>query len=324
MKRLCLLAFALLLLLTACGRAAPTAETTVPMTTEIEITTEAETTIEEPTTVFVPLSGESNGVTWRLLDLEDIENARQKELLKSWKEEHHPAEAWKYITELSLSETVTVYETPTASEASIAGDEIRIRDETTGKESVLLKHSEMYPALVAEIDARYFVFVWCYPVYGISDPIIFDTKEKREIPIEYDRAGDILLFVCAVNSKLYFREVKEEEPMPDGKPHVLCADVADLYKGRPLKAVNLLEDFSDDVGELRWPVVSPNGRYLAACTDREMENNKFVLFDLELRRLMLQLPLPPGFGINYIRFADAQTVYCYNHDITHALEITLP
>ena len=82
MKRLCLLAFALLFLLFACGRAEP--EIAAPTTTEEESLTEAETTAEEPTTVFVPMSGESNGVTWRTLDL-GTEQAL-KEFLKIYEE----------------------------------------------------------------------------------------------------------------------------------------------------------------------------------------------------------------------------------------------
>ena len=77
------------------------------------------------------------------------------------------------------------------------------------------------------------------------------------------------------------------------------------------------------MGELGWPVVSSDGRFLVGCTIREMENNDLVLFDLELRKLVLQLPLPPGFGIYYFRFADALTLYCYNYNVTQALEIIL-
>jgi len=320
-----LLCLALCCALFACGRAEPA--TTEPIITEIEITTEEETTTQEATTVFVPMSGESNGVTWRTVDLEDEANARENELVQSWESEHHPAEEWKYITELVLSDTVMVFETPTTSYAEIAGDEIRMRDSATGKETVLLKHSDvLYPALAAGIDARFFVFVWCAPVYGIGDSIIYDTKEKREVTLEYTRTGTILRFVCEANGKLYFREAMEEEPMPDGKPHVLCADVADLYKGKPLKAENVLEEF-EVTGELGWLTVAPSGRYIAATiypVYGETENYDLLLFDLETHKLAMRLPRPSGFGIDYMRFADAQTLYGYNYEGTRAVEITLP
>ena len=111
--------------------------------------------------------------------------------------------------------------------------------------------------------------------------------------------------------------------MPDGKPHVLYLDIADVYAGKPFEAVNLLEGFSGDVGELGWPAISPDGRYLAARTiSYETDLKDLVVFDLVQRKLMLQLPISSGY--EDIQFADAQTLYCYNRSGTFAYEITLP
>ena len=151
MRRLALLLLACLLL-SACGRAAP--EPIPETTTVIETTIEVETT----EVLFVPISGESDGVRWRVLDLDDETNLE----LRAWLEENGTSRENDKERKYKLSDTKTVFE-----RRQIEGpNDIFLRDKTTGKEALLIEGDkgkedplDWYNPFISEVlDERYFVY----------------------------------------------------------------------------------------------------------------------------------------------------------------------
>ena len=180
MKRIAILLLALLLL-AACGQAAPEQPTTEP-------TTEAATTgiIEETTTEapFAPTEGERGEISWRTVDV----NAAEGREAVQWLEEQHG---------LSLKERDTKFPMGKDKTIRTSFDTIVLRDNKTGKDTVLLEKQYLgeattpeealldevpwrYPRFVQALDERYFVYYWGY-WEGSGDTGIFDTKNMRTI-----------------------------------------------------------------------------------------------------------------------------------------------
>jgi len=338
----------------ACGKAEPVAESTEPSTIEIEITTEEETTTEAATTVFVPMSGESNGVTWRTLDLEDKANAATCKWLEEWyfKWEPYP---FSKPQPIQLSRTKTVYR----KEPAYREGQLILRDEITGKETVLLEDTyygeeddaladEVYwkrPIPAQAIDNRFFVVLWGGWAWecGVS---VYDIKEMREIPIEND------IGYMGNYFRTYGNHVYLCTPGDDGGYYgsfSLQKAVVTPKLGETLIAVELLQDYPGadiDIGWLGWTELSPDERYYAAVAEEGA-----LICDIKERKSAWRIPFPAwdamgacewndpeALSFSYPVFRDANTVYYISGDRRsdndsnvveanvnrYVLEITLP
>ncbi|MCL2494997.1 MAG: hypothetical protein FWE98_05000 [Oscillospiraceae bacterium] len=313
-----LLALAMLGLF-ACGRTEPEPTTTVPTTEEIETTTEAETA-EAPTTVFVPMSGEENGVKWRTLDLEDEENAEIKAWLDDWylKWEPYPFSTPKPI---QLSKTKTVYR----KEDAYREGKLILRDETTGKETLLLEDtyygesdiakaiddetSWKRPIPVDTIDERYIVVLWggwswqC----GVS---VYDIKEMREVPVKND-TGYMGNYFRTIGNHIYLNT-----PGDDGGYYgslSLQRAVVTSEMGEILIAVELLNDYPNtddiDVQWLGWCELSPDERHYITHMD-----GGALICDMKETKPAWRIPFPEGQGFSETVFRDTNTVYFISGD----------
>ena len=223
-KVFALILYAGLLCTFACGRTAPEPVTTVPSTVEIE-TTHEEPTTEEPTTVFVPMSGESNGVMWRTLDLEDEANAALKvEFLSLFNEN---VEFKMGTNTIILEKDYPKYQ--------------YVMAENNGKRTVILprRGSIDYGGTVATfitaLDDRYFLFCWS-SVDDLCGFGIYDTKELREIPldIEQSRWG----FLKANSNLLFFTDYGQYGAY-NGTKHLWAYDWTVLKQEKPLIATDI-------------------------------------------------------------------------------------
>ncbi|MCL1951268.1 MAG: hypothetical protein FWF60_00420 [Oscillospiraceae bacterium] len=311
MRRIAPLLLALLLL-PACGRAMP--EPPATTTAEIESTTEAETTTEpKPTEApFVPASGESNGVRWRTLDLEDAANAEVKEELLQLlyeKTEHQLGTDKKIILEKPTYQLVMV--------------------EDNGKRTVLLprRGSEDYggtvASFIAALDDRYFLFC-----RGSVDDLcgfgIYDTKELREIPLEI--AQEMWGCLGARGNLLYFTDF-EQYGCYKGRKHLWVYDWQAIVCGEPANAVDLLAGFA-----------GPDANQIAACRLTDDARYFFVpeeeglrIYDLAAKKLLTTLLSAEYAGNDfhpYYLHEWNNTIYWFDYNEyynnNYALEITLP
>ena len=303
------------------------AETTTAITTtEEETTTQKETTTEAP---FVPTSGESNGVRWRTLDLEDEVNAE----VKAWLEGHMRRERPR---EIPMGEGKTLL--------SKDKESIVLRDDATGKETVLLELRYVGekddpanddtgwggPWLEEIIDERYFVVSWigyeC--IRGVS---IYDTQEMREIPV-LNPIGVLLVDVGIHNGLLYMCDFNYGEG--SGQMHIYAIPLDNLEKAEALPCgENLLAGIPEaDMSETyyNWQLISPDARYLAV--DEIIVASAVRIFDLKAKSFVCRLPVALNDRYPDLVFRDEHTLYCYERGWDgenpiargQVIEITLP
>jgi len=308
MKRIAILLLALLLLLPACGRAAP------------------EPAPEESTTA--PVTQIIAEPTWRLVPTDD---AMKADIAAWWGE---PDAAWE-LGELKLSEakTVILRRGWNADESFVVSSTILLRDETDGSETVLLEHnnpnystsSSRSPIPAQALDERYFVINWYY-YEGSAGCSVFDTQEKRDIPIQFPEGSLSARFIGFAGGWLYFgHRAYSYEP---GDPlHITRIALDALLADSNLPAAEMIRD--TQVGYTAQYLISPGGRYLAASESRAdyaTDEDAFLLvYDLAQGKNVLRLPRPEGYGFWYTRFADDNMLYFYDfNDDSHVLEVMLP
>ena len=228
--------------------------------------------------------------------------------------------------EIKLSKTKTIFVCPQTDEA-IA--HLLLRDETTGKETVIAQGMDFGAPFVAHmIDERYVVWTDNFKDNGYGG--IYDTERMADIswgdgvfPIELDE--NALWFESTAFH--YGGQLSLYRVALDGLDTAKKIDL-----GR-----NLLEDIPEadlDCLDIRWTEMSPDCRYYAV---RGAAVGVYV-FDLQRNALVKQLPpeeIPgetPGrpprpFNddpMPYLRFADSKTLLCYkNSDESDAIQIIL-
>jgi len=296
-----------------------------------------------PTTTEAPISEvpapEENGVTWRILDLDDESNSENKKWIKDWEEERNrPRETDEFP--MGAGKTLI------ATESRIA-----LRDDASGKRTTLLErryHGDSddpvqdevawtYPDFGKVIDERYFVVTWYGWEYvaGIS---VYDTKELREIPIQWDAKDGSpysFRFYDILDKGLYL--VDTEYGPYFGQLHLMRADLTQLgalKPGEPLKAVDLLAGIPHaPAEEVSAYELTKNGRWFIVA-----DRNGLYLFDLQANALTA-LP-KTGFGVEMredwehvyfscIAMRDEHTLYLYGqidneNFASYMAEITLP
>ena len=335
MKRTALLLLlAALALFSACGQSVPAVETTAETTFQTEAFTKTE--IEAPTEApFLSQSGESDGVKWRTLDLEDEANAEAREWLEAWRENGGYHETPEF---LRLSATKTVYR---REDAYLKG-KVMLRDESTGKETVLLEdkylgesddpyQDEVHwirPLPEKAIGDRYFVVVWggWEEQGGVS---VYDIKEMREIPIEFTpwvgdyfrTYGNHVYLAAHERVILYSADGRTEYGPLSLQKAEITPDMGDT-----LLAVELLADYpgaETDVDSLYLSDLSPDERYFIAN-----EGSGVLICDLKEKQPAWHIPFPASeHGYQDIVFWDERTAYCHSGwdgNTRYALKITLP
>ena len=326
MKRIALLFLAFALLFSACGRTtpAPIPETT----TEIATTTEAPTT----TATFVPTSGESNGVRWRVLDLDDETNLE----LRAWLEENGTSRENDKERKYKLSDTKTVFE-----RRQIEGpNDIFLRDKTTGKEALLIEGDkgkedplDWYNPFISEVlDERYFV----YEASGYEWPAgcgVYDTKRLQKIPVQQPSNT---IYAGVYNSAIYLQDFVYDGTYHQMQAYVIPLENLDIAE-KLLPGENLLEGIPEaDLGETccYGQLFSPGKRFFVI-----KEESAVRIFDLHSKSFMCRVSVN-GIKTNEysqhfpIAFRNEHTLYCYDDTIyvdrpndkiqRYALEITLP
>ncbi|MCL1952463.1 MAG: hypothetical protein FWF60_06505 [Oscillospiraceae bacterium] len=311
-------AFALLLALFSCGRVEPepipetTAETA--STTETETTTETEEA-EFTIPTFVPASGESNGVCWRTLDLEDAANAE----VKAWLEEKYASEASDDPREYIMNAHKKIVDTRYPKHHIVMVED-------NGKETLLLEPvyfgeattpkaalmDELYwksPVFRQALDDRYFLVYWggweCTCGYGI-----YDTKKLREIPIEYDG------WMFAENGVLYSYEVGDQEPY-SGPMHLWKYDWRAIVRGEPMQAKDVLADFAGPEGEeVGDCLLTEDARYFLAIDGKQLR-----VYNLAAKKLNI-VPIP-ALAVAYSLAEWNGKVY-WENNCPYIIEITLP
>ena len=311
MKRVALLLLAALALLSACGPV-PAAETTAETAIETETFTEAETT-----TAFIPQSGESNGVKWRMLDLEDEANAELKEELLRRESERVQKEF--QMGDKKIAGTVdTKHPKYQLTMVDGNGEETLLLESTyldeaaTPEEASLNELSWKHPDFRQALDDRYFLFAWdgwewiCG--YGI-----YDTKEMREIPIE------CYAEMFANDGILYSYNPGDDGGKYIGSLHLLKYDWRSIVRGEPLESTDLLAGFSGaDVEGYFYFFLTKDARYYLA-----IEREELRVYDLAAKKLDI-VSIPP-LDSAYLFLEWNGKVYWIGYTgHYYAIEITLP
>ena len=316
-----------LLLLSACGQIATEPETAIETTTEEEITTEIETTTEAP---FVATGGESAEITWRTID---ITSADGREIQK-WLAEQYRELLNERPTEFPMGKDKVI---------AYKNDGIILRDNKTGKETVLLETTYIGnattpeeaaadeiawkgPGFIQALDDRFFAYQW-YGWEWAGQTGIYDTKNMRDIPIAFDKKYEgncWFYFLQICGDELYL--IDSEYGPHCGPIHLMRADLKALDKlrpGKPLIAVDVLESIPGvkDVENMGARLVSEDGRYYILSDLAGLR-----VYDLLQKKLALELPAStfgPDAEIWSCEIVPRDNrVYWVNDD--YLAEITLP
>jgi hypothetical protein len=299
---------ALALLLASCGQAA-------------EVATVSPTTTKAP---FAPVSGESNGVRWRTLDLEDEANAEVKEELLRRQDKDQQ-------TEFPMGGKKIIYGT-----YGNEHDKIEMVDEA-GKRTVLLETDKVeatdemnerppemswrYPKFNAILDDRYFLYVWMGWSWGINMGI-YDTKEMKEITIiDY-----VLNTVKVQGNYIYYVDAVSEEEY-NGEPHLYAYDWTAIKRGEPVKGVDLLAGFNGPDACFGDRLLTDDLRYYLATEGRYVDEvcweDSVRIYDLANKKLLTTLT-EPDFPIDKLEEWNGKIYWVKYSDADCALEITLP
>ena len=312
-----LLCLALLLALAACGGQStpPVEETTIEtaVETHTETTTEEPTT-EEQTTVLVPMSGEQDGIKWRVLDL------AQNEELKAWLEQmtnqriENEYEGWKRDHNFELS----------------SGKIVSIKNQTifmteNGKDTVLLQKQvdeyEKIPCLRDRIDERYFIFVW--GGYGwLSGPRVYDTVAKKEISMECSE-GEYSPSYQVRNGGTYLvadATFGDEDGPSLWVPRLYKADFSQLQIDGTVKTTDVLAGIPREEVRHYGHLLSEDERYCLVSSDKGL-----LLLDIKEKTVRTidgtaQMDMAE---LNWLAQKNATTYYCYDFNTTIAIEVIL-
>ena len=301
MKRMLPFLLALLLLLPACGQIAPEPETAIETTTEEESTIEIETATEAP---FVPTGGESGEITWRTVDITSDEGREAVQWLAQRHEEIMRGTPDQFP--MGKDKTIIAHNK----------DKIILRDNKTGKETVLLErtyigdkttpeeallHEEAWKAPWFEqvLDDRYFVYCWVGWEWS-GDVGVYDTKNMREIPVEWDKKyppGYSFNSPQIRGDTLYLFDATYGEY--DGPLHLMRVDLKALDTLKPGEAL-MAEDIFAEIGAkdaemMFYRLLTEDGRYLVTSEYR----SGLRVYDLRQKKLVLELPVSiSGFDEN--------------------------
>jgi len=262
-------------------------------------------------------------VSWRVVPTD----AAMKAVIAAWREE--PGAAWE-LGELKLSEgkTVTLKRGWNADGSFIVSSTILLRDEADGSETVLMEHnnpsystsSSRSPIPTLALDERYFVIDWHY-YEGSAGCSVFDTQEKRDIPVKFPEGALSAHFLGFADGWLYFgHRAYSYEP---GDPlHVTRVELGALIAGNDLPAEDALA--YRGVGEFFSGLISPGAKYYAGIDSGDRDAFLYV-FDLARGECALRIALPEGYSFRAVHFMNDNLLYFYdaNND-GNVLEVMLP
>jgi len=303
MKRCTALLLTITLLLAGCGSAAPEEKvTTAHSTTTATSETTTQTTAPPPKPKPEPMIDE---VAWRVIETD----ASMQERMQAWTEEDFYNVGPE---ELALSDTKTVTKKREETGGSVT-PQLFLREngsETLLWESEYSLDSDMgkSPILSCAMDERYVLIGW-QGYEWMSGHSIFDTREKKEIPISVPTT-----FLGYVDGYLYFTASGGQEierlKLVRAKWRNGKLQTEDLLAGLPGTEM-------PDGALMGFGMLSPDGRYFTA---------ESAVFDLRQRKCVFQLD---DFydSFNFPHFEDEHTLYFYTTSAPgnrFALELKLP
>ena len=265
---------------------------------------------------FVSAGGESNGVRWRTLDLEDKANAD----MRTWF--HRNRVVWRS----SWSEASREY--PIGNDGKTITIK-RDRDynyyfvlQEEGKKDKLVHQTDDYEYglnILGVLDERYFVFRRQYD-WGYSREYIVDMKKQREIPI-----GDNLGYLGHDGTYAYFTQGEGGEMAEPGfalRPYKY--DWTVLREGGDLQAERGF-DFIPDIVVEGGQFLTEDARYYVIFPDDS--GRDLYVFDMQKGEELLHTTL--DIECFLVRQLDDHTLYGFDHHFepyewTSALEIKLP
>ena len=303
MKRIVITLLALLLVLSACGQAAPQPTT--------EITSEIQTENPATTVPFEPTSGESNEISWRTVDVNSAEGREITQWLAEQYQER-VKEIEEYPTQFPMGEDKTLI--------CRNKEKISLRDNKSGKETTLLELTYIGeettpeaaaldeiawkgPVLLDVIDERYFAYYWVGWEWA-GETGVYDTKNMRSIPVKWDEKYNENKYSWRVRffgwqvceDALYLADGSHGEY--SGMPHLMRVDLKALdsvKESEPLMATDVLEDIPgvEEVQLLGHYLLTDDERYYFLSDGRA----GLYMFDLQQKELALRLPVSvSGFG----------------------------
>ena len=310
LSRCAAMALAVALFLSACGRAAP--EPTEPTTIETEITTEAPTT-----TSFTPMSGASNGVAWRTLNLEDEKNAE----IKAWLQTQfnpipkgRPGNEWEpEQTEFTIGENkIIVRFDGHVGEQPDRHIYLRTPD---GKETLLLKGDDPdqedpgSPRIVEILDDRYFLFEWRGYQWS-KGTSVYDIQNMREISVGFNDNGHCI--TGRYDNHLYFVGCDSDVEYY-GPVALYLSDLSALPK--QITPINLLAGLPHTSAGLHYGGwLSPDERYYIVNIQDESREDDLRVFDIKSRKFIAHFSAPQDTFRGYYAFRDNKTLYLYGTD----------
>jgi len=320
-----LLCLALCCALFACGKPAPVAPTAEETTAAVS---------PEKTSAFLPESGEEGEIRWRTMDLDDAENAEIKQWLLNWQENRQPEQPGGYP--MADGKTVSGYYPIILKEDGRRTKLLEPRYLGDG-DPELDETAWIYPSVLDVIDERYFVFHWGGWEW-IAGTCVYDTKEMREIPIQWDEKTEYgnsvaMRYNSAIGDSLYLVDGGHG---PYGGPlHLMRADLSQLGALKPGDALKAVDVFAgiphEPASEVAAYELTPDARWFFV-TDRI----GLYLFDLQkktlttLRKTDLGVTMQEDWEHHYfLRLAmrDERTLYWFTNDESqfenYAVEITL-
>jgi len=206
--------------------------------------------------------------------------------------------------------------------------DIYLRDETTGKEALLIEGNNddgekwYNPYVDKVIDERFFWYggtgyEWQTPGG------VYDTQRMMKLPVEFPEAPGTICMGEYDGVRYYADWVYGEEC---GQLHVYPLTLDNLDTAKSLMAgENLLKGIPEaDMGNTYyfWQAASPDMRYFAVA-----EQSAVRIFDLQEKAFVRREPINDVAGLR-ISFQDERTLHCFSadeNDLKHfVLEITLP
>jgi len=260
------------------------------------------------------MSGDSNGVSWRTLNLEDAANAEIKAWLQTQfnpipesRREYEPEQ-----TEFSMGANKIISRLD-ADRYGTGTREIILR-KPSGEEIILLSgyytdgDSANWPRILEVIDDRYFLFEWsCWGLVGGSS--VYDTQEMREIRVD---GGDCEIRIHERHENhLYFRGYDLDAPYY-GSVELWLSDLSALPK--EITPVNLLDGVPNTSAGLHMGMwLSPDEKYYIVVLYGDSETDEELrIFDVANKQFFAQFSAPQDTFRGSHAFRDNKTLYLYS------------
>jgi len=311
MKRIALvLVAAMLLVLGVYWKAGP------PQNTREEETTALTSTEVEATTEPLPavtILDETDRVKVRLLSLDAEENQEQRKRVENYetrdRTRYFDARTWRMIETTNtkawrMSDTKTLFwhAMKEISCCEVVNREIILRDERTGKETMLIRGNggtgvewgSPQPYVSSVIDDRYFAYE-IRAQGGVIQAGIYDTKEMVRHIIKN------IYIESVYNGSLYYLN------WGNNYSNTFCfwkVDIASFLKDGDPKPVNLLDGTDFRVDLLYGSAFSPNEKYLVLRGYSEL-----CIIDVEKREEIYRANEYARWWDMEIWFEDANTLY---------------